>query len=72
MSLVKSAKAKTLTAVSGVSAMVLSMPASAAGWVDDAKSGLQTAFGNAETVAAAIVVGFAVIFGIKLVKGLLR
>lgn len=70
MSLVKSAKAKTLAAVAV--AMVVSMPAGAAGWVDDAKSGLQTAFGNAETVAAAIVVGFAVIFGIKLVKGLLR
>lgn len=70
MSLFKSAKAKTLAAVSV--AMVFSMPAGAAGWVDDAKSGLQTAFGNAETVAAAIVVGFAVIFGIKLVKGLLR
>lgn len=70
MSLFKSAKAKTLAAVAV--AMVVSMPAGAAGWVDDAKSGLQTAFGNAETVAAAIVVGFAVIFGIKLVKGLLR
>ena len=71
MSIVKSVKAKTFAGVMAVSAMVLSVPARA-DWVTDVKSGLDTAFANTQSIAAAVVVGFAVIFGIKLAKGVMR
>jgi|GEM_PF-3794497 hypothetical protein len=71
MSIVKSVKAKTFAGVMAVSAMVLSVPARA-DWVADVKSGLDTAFANTQSIAAAVVVGFAVIFGIKLAKSVMR
>ena len=71
MSIIKSAKAKTLATVAGLSAMVISVPARA-DWVADVKAGIDTAFANAQTIAGVVVIGFAVIFGIKLAKGLLR
>lgn len=69
MSIIKSAKAKTLATVAGLSAMVISVPARA-DWMADATSGINTAFSNAQSIAGVVVVGFAAIFGIKLVKRL--
>ena len=69
MSIIKSAKAKTLATVAGLSAMVISVPARA-DWMSDVTSGINTAFSNAQSIAGVVVVGFAAIFGIKLVKRL--
>lgn len=71
MSIIKSVKAKTFAGVMAVSAMTLSVPARA-DWVADVKAGLDTAFANTQSIAAAVVVGFAVIFGIKLAKSVMR
>ena len=69
MSIIKSAKAKTLATVAGLSVMVISVPARA-DWMADATAGINTAFSNAQSIAGVVVVGFAAIFGIKLVKRL--
>ena len=72
MSIVKSVKAKTFAGVMAGFCYGFVCSRSVADWVADVKSGLDTAFANTQSIAAAVVVGFAVIFGIKLAKGVMR